>query len=55
MLQGVESWFPHHHPSRDDIIFGVFMGAPKHSPQDDHFVPHDGHLVNLNFGIHAVL
>ena len=38
-----------------DIMFGVSAGAPKHSPQDDHFVPHDGHLVNLNFGIHAVL
>ena len=30
-------------------------GAPKHSPQDDHFALHNGHLVNLNFGSHAVL
>ena len=39
----------------DDITFGVSTGSPKHSPQDDHFETHNGHLVNLNFGNHAVL
>ena len=31
------------------------INGSVHSPQDDHFVPHDGHLVNLNFVNHAVL